>query len=235
MSIVKNQKVQGISRRRVVLTLLGTPVFIVLFMFVPAGTWAWTKGWLFILVFIGTLIPIGFYLWRVNPALVIARSSPHKGTKRWDKILLSFLFPAMTAIVTVAALDDGRFHWLPLASWVCGLGYVLFLFGMAISTWAESVNKFFEPTVRIQADRGQTVIDTGPYVIVRHPGYFSSLLIFVGAALALGSVWALIPAGLSCVLMILRTQWEDETLKAELPGYKDYTERVRYRLVPGLW
>ncbi len=226
---------ERINRRRVVLTLLGTPVFIFLSMFLPAGTWGWTKGWLFILVFIGTLIPIGFYLWRVNPELVVARSSPHKGTKRWDKILLSFLYPTMTAIVTVAALDDGRFHWLPLPWWACGLGNALLVFGLGISTWAESVNKFFEPTVRIQADRGQTVIDTGPYVIVRHPGYFSSLLIFVGAALALGSLWALIPAGLSCVLMVLRTQWEDKTLKAELPGYEEYTKKVRYRLIPRLW
>ncbi len=235
MTSEKHLKTERISRRRVVLTLLGTPIFIALFMFLPAGTWAWRKGWLFVLVFVGTLTPIGFYLWRVNPALVIARSSPHTGTKRWDKFLLSVLFPAMTAIVTVAALDDGRFHWRPLPWWVCGFGYILFVLGLAICTWAEAVNKFFEPTVRIQSDRGQTVIDTGPYAIVRHPGYFSGLLIFVGAALAFGSVWALIPAGLSAMLIVLRTKWEDETLQAELPGYKEYAGRVRYRLTPGVW
>jgi protein-S-isoprenylcysteine O-methyltransferase Ste14 len=102
-------------------------------------------------------------------------------------------------------------------------------------TWAEAVNKFFEVTVRIQTDRGQKVIDTGPYAIVRHPGYVGGILFCVGTALCLGSVWALIPAGLASFLLVLRTRWEDQTLQAELPGYQEYTERVRYRLLPGVW
>src|SRR5215475_8188349 len=143
-----------------------------------------------------------WYLWRVNPDVVIARTASHEGTKRWDKILLGFLFPALYAIVPVAALDDGRFHWLPVPWWVCGVGYVLFLGGMGIVTWAEAVNKFFEVTVRIQTDRGQKVIDTGPYALVRHPGYVAAVLLSVGSALCLGSVWALIPAGLASALLV---------------------------------
>ena len=177
----------------------------------------------------------GLYLWRVNPEVVAARSGFHEGTKRWDKILLRFFLPAVYAIVPVAALDDGRFHWLPVPWWVCGVGYVLFLVGMGIVTWAEAVNKFFEVTVRIQTDRGQKVIDTGPYAVVRHPGYVAGILFCVGTALCLGSVWALIPAGLASILLILRTRWEDQMLQAELPGYKEYTERVRYKLLPGVW
>jgi protein-S-isoprenylcysteine O-methyltransferase Ste14 len=114
-------------------------------------------------------------------------------------------------------------------------GYVLFLAGMGIVTWAEAVNKFFEVTVRIQTERGQRVIDTGPYAVVRHPGYVASILFCVGTALCLGSVWALIPAGLASALLVLRTRWEDQTLQAELPGYQEYTQRVRYRLIPGVW
>jgi protein-S-isoprenylcysteine O-methyltransferase Ste14 len=235
MSSENHKNVQWIGRRSVVLTLLGLPVYFALFMFLPAGTWAWTRGWLFILVFVGTLIPIGFWLWRVNPEVVIARSNPHKGTKRWDKVLVWFLYALMTAIVTLAALDDGRFHWLPVLWWVSGLGYLLLVIGLVISAWAESVNKFFEVTVRLQTDRGQTVIQTGPYAIMRHPGYSSGLLIFVGTALALGSLWALIPAVVSWLLLVLRTKWEDDTLQAELPGYKEYTQKVRYRLLPGIW
>ena len=97
------------------------------------------------------------------------------------------------------------------------------------------MNKFFEVTVRLQTDRGQTVIQTGPYAIMRHPGYSSGLLIFVGTALALGSLWALIPAVVSWLFLVLRTKWEDDTLQAELPGYKEYTQKVRYRLLPGIW
>jgi site-specific DNA-methyltransferase (adenine-specific) len=108
------------------------------------------------------------------------------------------------------------------------------LAGMGIVTWAESVNKFFEVTVRIQTERGHKVINNGPYVIVRHPGYVAGILLSVGTALCLGSVWALVPAGLASLLLILRTLWEDQTLQAELTGYKEYTQRVRYKLIPGL-
>jgi protein-S-isoprenylcysteine O-methyltransferase Ste14 len=97
------------------------------------------------------------------------------------------------------------------------------------------VNKFFEPTVRIQTDRGHRVIDTGPYAIVRHPGYAFGSGFFLGMPSALGSYWALIPAALVCPLLVLRTIWEDQTLREELPGYKEYAQRVRYRLIPGVW
>ncbi len=100
---------------------------------------------------------------------------------------------------------------------------------------AVSVNKFFEPLVRIQTDRGHKVIDTGPYAMIRHPGYALSFLAFLGMPLSLGSLWALIPAVLACLLMVLRTVWEDQTLLEELAGYKEYAQRVRYRLIPGVW
>jgi protein-S-isoprenylcysteine O-methyltransferase Ste14 len=231
----KDRQPQRIDKRRLIGFLLALPVYFALFMFVPAGTWAWTKGWLFIGVFLGIVAVVTLYLWRVNPDVVIARIGFQKGTKRWDRILLSFFFLIVYAIIPVAALDDGRFHWLPLPWWVCGVGYALFLVGMGIVTWAEAVNKFFEVTVRIQTERGHKVIDTGPYAIVRHPGYVGGILFCVGIALCLGSLRALIPGGLASALLILRTQWEDQTLQAELPGYKEYTQRVRYKLIPGVW
>ena len=149
--------------------------------------------------------------------------------------MLGLLIPAMVSILPVAALDDGRYHWHPVPWWVCGIGYVLLIAGLAGLTWAEAVNKFFEPTVRIQADRGHTVIDTGPYAIVRHPGYVAAGPLVLGMALSLRSYWALIPALLTCLLLVVRTVWEDRTLREELPGYKEYVRRVRYRLVPGVW
>jgi len=115
------------------------------------------------------------------------------------------------------------------------LGYTLLIAGIVGLTWAESVNKFFEPTVRIQRDRGHSVIDTGPYAIVRHPGYVAACLVCSGVPLSLGSLWALIPAILSCLLLVLRTIWEDRTLRDELAGYEEYTQRVRYRLIPAVW
>jgi protein-S-isoprenylcysteine O-methyltransferase Ste14 len=231
----KDQQPQGINKRRLVAFLVALPLYFGLFMFLPAGTWAWAKGWLFIGVFLGTLAGVAVYLWRVKPDVVIARTGFHEGTKRWDRILLRLFLPAVYAIIPVAALDDGRFQWFPVPLWVCGIGYVVFLVGMGIVTWAEAVNKFFEVTVRIQTERGQMVIDTGPYAFVRHPGYVGGILFCVGTALCLASVWALIPAGLASALLILRTHWEDQTLQAELAGYKEYTQRVRYKLIPGMW
>jgi protein-S-isoprenylcysteine O-methyltransferase Ste14 len=191
------------------------------------------KGF-FVCLLVGTLVVAGLVLLWVNPEVVIARLRFHRGTKRWDKILLCFLLPAMYAVFFVAALDYGR-RWLPVPWWICGIGYVLFLVGVGIITWALSVNRFFEPTVRIQADRGHKLIDTGPYALLRHPGYVGFMLFILGSALCLGSLWALIPAGVASALLLLRTRWEDQTLQAELPGYKEYAQRVRYKLIPGAW
>lgn len=215
--------------------VLALPAFFALFLFLPAGTWAWPRGWLFILVFILLTLAASITLWFVNPDIYVARSRFRKDTKRWDKILLPFILLAMFAIFPIAALDDARFHWSQVPPWVVALGYFLFVVGYALMAWAQGVNRFFEPSVRLQTDRGQFVVDRGPYAVVRHPGYAAAVLFFAGIALALGSWWALLPATIASALLILRTRWEDDTLKAELPGYQDYTRRVRSRLIPGVW
>ena len=115
------------------------------------------------------------------------------------------------------------------------LGYVLIIAGFAVTTWAQAVNPFFEPGVRLQRERGQRVVKSGPYAIVRHPGYFGALLIFAGLALALGSWWALVPAAWASAILVFRTRREDTLLRAALDGYADYARRIRFRLVPGLW
>ena len=211
-------------------------LFIMLSLFLPAGTWAWFRGWLLIAVIVVASIPASLYLRRVNPDVIAARVNRHDGTKRWDRLLgLIFILPTMLAMPIVGALDDGRYHWFPVPWWGCVLGYVLLIIGMVGVTWAESANKFFEPSVRIQTDRGHRVIDSGPYAIVRHPGYVSGFFVFLGMPLCLGSLWALIPAVLLCLLLVVRTIWEDQTLRDELPGYGDYAQLVRYRLIPGVW
>jgi protein-S-isoprenylcysteine O-methyltransferase Ste14 len=225
---------EKINRRLLLLSLLLTPPFFLLLIFLPAGNLLWDKGWLFVVVILVTGMVCTVYLCRVNPDVVIARSSPHQGTKRWDRPIIVLICLTLSAISPVAALDE-RFHWFLLPWWVTILGYVLLVLGIGIMTWAQAVNKFFETTVRIQTDRDQKVIETGPYAFVRHPGYISCFPLSAGIALSLGSLWALIPASLSCLVLIVRTRWEDQTLQAELAGYKEYTQRVRYRLLPGVW
>ena len=203
-------------------------------LFVVAGTLDWWQGWLLLFVSLAVNLVFVPYLWHVNPDLLVARSR-FRFAKRWDKILVCFMIPSLVAVFVVAALDSGRFHWLPVPWWVCAVGCVLFLLAFGLGIWVGAVNKFAEGPVRIQTERGHKVIDTGPYAIVRHPGYLSAMPLSAAIALCLGSVWALIPAGLASALLVLRTQWEDQTLQAELLGYKEYTQRVRYRLVPGVW
>ena len=105
----------------------------------------------------------------------------------------------------------------------------------SVTTWAQAVSPFFEPGVRIQHERRQRVVTSGPYAFVRHPGYTAAIAMFLGVAFALASWWALIPGALASGLLVLRTSWEDRLLQAELSGYSDYVRRIRFRLVPGLW
>ncbi|HET6323934.1 MAG TPA: isoprenylcysteine carboxylmethyltransferase family protein [Planctomycetaceae bacterium] len=223
------------DRRRAVRILLAIPVRFGLLAFLPAGTLDWPRGWLFVLVSLTLSGSSLLYLWRKNPDVLAARSRYRLEAKRWDKILLCFYLPTTLAILVVAALDDGRLHWHHVSWRVVALGYTMFVLGMALLTASQAANRFFESMVRIQTDRDHRVISTGPYRYVRHPGYAAGLLIYVGQALALGSFWALIPAGIACSLLILRIRWEDATLLEELPGYQQYAHAIRFRLVPGFW
>jgi protein-S-isoprenylcysteine O-methyltransferase Ste14 len=235
MATIPDQLREPIDPRRLMISTVSSLLIFVLCLFVPAGRWTWLRGWVFFVVMVAASVVVSLYLRRDNPDVVAARVNRYKGTKGWDRWVVGAVIPMIVSILPLAALDDGRCHWSQVPWWVCVIGYFLFISGFAGVSWAESVNKFFEPTVRIQTDRGREVIDTGPYAIVRHPGYVFGSLFFIGMPLALGSLWALIPAVSACVVLVLRTILEDQTLRKELTGYKEYTERVRYRLVRGIW
>lgn len=220
---------------RLIVGTLVTIVVLVLCLFPAAGDWTWRRGWAFFGGLMASFVVVGLYLRRVNPAVIAARANKHEGTKPWDYWVTGVLIMLLVLTMPLAALDDSRFHWSNAPWWVCVTGYVLLTLGMAGMTWAEAVNRFFEPTVRIQAERGHHVIDSGPYALVRHPGYVSAFFLVFGIPLSLGSYWALIPAVLTCVVLVVRTVLEDRMLRAELPGYREYAGRVRYRLLPGLW
>jgi protein-S-isoprenylcysteine O-methyltransferase Ste14 len=203
-------------------------------LFWPAGTLAWPAAWWFGIAFLASTLIAVAIIWRVNPEIFAARSRIQPGTKLWDYFFITAIISGFLLVLVVAGLDF-RFGWSAMPSWVLGLGYGLFLLGYAGSIWPVAVNRHFEPGVRIQADRGQTVIDTGPYAIIRHPGYSAAVWLIIGMALMLGSYWALIPALLAIAGAAVRTVFEERTLRAELPGYVDYTQRVKFRWVPGVW
>lgn len=203
-------------------------------LFVSAGTVSWSLGWWFIATFVVCVLIAMAIIWRANPELFTARSRVQPGTKAWDYIFLVLVIGGFMVMPLVAGLDF-RFGWLAVPSWVVVVGYVLFVLSFAGQTWPQAVNRHFEPGVRIQEDRGQTVIDTGPYAIVRHPGYISGALLALSIPLMLASWWALIPALVATLALAIRTPLEEKTLREELPGYTEYTQRVRYRWVPGVW
>lgn len=203
-------------------------------LFVPAGTIEWPRGWWFCGAFVvATLIAIAV-MWRVNPEIFVARSRVQPGTRPLDYLFIALVMGGFFMILPVAGLDF-RFGGAAAPDWVVWLGYVLFAIAYAGEAWPQAVNRHFEPGVRIQSDRAQTVIDTGPYAYVRHPGYSFGTLLAVSMALMLGSWWALLPAALVGVGLVPRTLFEERTLRAGLPGYIEYTGRVKWRWVPGVW
>jgi protein-S-isoprenylcysteine O-methyltransferase Ste14 len=223
------------SRAAAIAYAIGLPLGLLVLVFVPAGTWRWTPGWIFVAFLIAGYGVSALVLLKLNPAIYRARSRFQPGTRRWDLILLTLMLPAMVAEIPLATLDVERMGWSHVPAVVVVLGYVLLAAGIALGTWAQAVNRFFEPGVRLQREREQTVVTSGPYAFVRHPGYLAALLTFAGIPLALASWWALLPAAWASAVLILRTRWEDALLHADLQGYADYAARTRYRLVPGIW
>ncbi|HEY3368439.1 MAG TPA: isoprenylcysteine carboxylmethyltransferase family protein [Symbiobacteriaceae bacterium] len=192
-------------------------------------------AWAYIAVYLGMLVVSAVTTLRRDPELIAERSRVKPGTKGWDKVLSNATMFGVTGSILVAGLDV-RFGWTAgfnLALELAALALVAL--GFALLNWAMSANRFFSAVVRIQTERGHTVATGGPYRYVRHPGYVAMILVTLMTAPALGSLWALIPAGIGAGGTILRTVLEDATLQAELPGYREYTRQVRYRLVPGLW
>jgi protein-S-isoprenylcysteine O-methyltransferase Ste14 len=210
-------------------------VALVALVFLPVGRINLVPGWFFIgflvvLYAASALIPA-----RVNHAIYRVSSRFQPGSERWDLILVSLMLPATVAEIPLATLDAGRMSWSAVPPAIVILGYVLLGTGIALSTRAQAVNRFFEPSVRLQRERGQHVISSGPYGDRPPPGYGGALMVFVGLALALASWWALIPAAWASAILILRTVREDALLRVELDGYGDYARRTGFRIVPGLW
>jgi protein-S-isoprenylcysteine O-methyltransferase Ste14 len=223
------------SRTAAISYAIGLPLLLLVLVFLPAGRLDWLPGWVFIAFLAVSYAIAVLVMLRVNPVIFRARNRFQAGTKRWDIILVSFMCLGMVAEIPVATLDAGRMAWSVMPIFFIIIGYLLLGAGIALGTWAQGVNRFFEPGVRLQRERGQRVISNGPYALVRHPGYVSAIMVFAGLALSLGSWWALIPAAWASGLLILRTGWEDALLQAELEGYADYARHVRFRLLPGIW
>jgi len=207
-------------------------------LFISAGHINIFRGWCYLILgFIGMFGGIAVVA-KFDPDLVNQRGlwKEKKGTKSWDKIIPRvYVFFGFYALPVIIGLDVGRFKWSNLGIAFSIAGGALFILGAVLIHWAMLVNRHFESTVRIQRDRDHRVITRGPYRIVRHPGYVGAMLWGISTPLIVGSVYGLIPGGIAVIVLIIRTSLEDKLLRSELDGYVEYTKRVRYRLVPGLW
>jgi protein-S-isoprenylcysteine O-methyltransferase Ste14 len=206
------------------------------FLFGSAGRMDWVMAWILLGVnFLGVVIN-GIILLLKDPALIAERAQIKEDAKQWDRPLAGIvsLFGPLS-IWLVAGLNH-RFGWTPEPTLIIQLVALGFLvLGYFIWGWSMVVNRFFSGLVRIQKERGHTVISSGPYRFVRHPGYAGLVIFTLATSLVLGSLWALIPAVLTAITAIVRTALEDRTLIEELDGYKEYALQVRHRLLPGIW
>ncbi len=210
-------------------------VMAAIILMLAAGRWDWLWGW----VAVGTLVFwVGGTALAViprHPDLLNQRRGPRKDAKAWDTAIVSLIGVVVLAVYLVAGLDV-RYGWtigFPLAAQI--VGTVAAVIGYAIVVWATATNAFFSLNVRIQKERGHSVVTDGPYRFVRHPGYVGSILAYLGTSVLLGSWWAILLGVVMVVLMIVRTALEDKTLQNELPGYQEYAQKVRSRLLPGVW
>jgi protein-S-isoprenylcysteine O-methyltransferase Ste14 len=210
-------------------------VMLAVMLFLAAGTVNWIAGWAMVTVMAVWVTATAIVVIPRYPELLAERVGPKKGAKTWDTALLGLCGVAMMIMWIVAGLDL-RYGWsngLGPAAQISAM--LIVIAGHALVVWATGTNAFFSQVVRIQTERGHTVVTGGPYQFVRHPAYVGAILLVLSAPIMLGSWWALLP-GVSCaVLMIVRTALEDKTLQVELPGYVGYAQQTRYRLLPGVW
>jgi protein-S-isoprenylcysteine O-methyltransferase Ste14 len=223
---------------RVIIRFLVMTIFMLSVLFLAAGCTDWWEAWAYVGTALVILIVSRVPMLIKNPdmALERAEAAQKEDVEPWDKILLPLTAIYGPLISWIIAGLDVRFGWSPdLPDYIQIIALVVINLGSLFGTWAMLVNRFFSSQVRIQTDRGHTVVSSGPYRIVRHPGYAGAILSWIASPIFFSSYWLSIPAVLMIIANILRTALEDRTLQEELPGYQEYTRRVRYRILPGIW
>jgi protein-S-isoprenylcysteine O-methyltransferase Ste14 len=211
-------------------------VLFALALFLPAGTIAWLAGWIFLGLFFGFYLAVTVWLFQHNPGLVQERmrlsTSDQQG---WDQVLFPLIFVLFFVWLILMALDSVRFQWSQVPVWLQIVGIILLVCSFYLLFLTFQENSYLSPVVRIQEERGQTVISTGPYHYVRHPMYAAIVIFMVGTALLLGSWYGIVLGLILGVILARRAVLEERTLRAELPGYGAYMAQVKYRLIPYVW
>lgn len=226
-----------VSVAKLAIQITAMYVVFALALFLGAGTIAWTAGWVFLAMFFGFTIAISAWLLKVNPGLLEERMTGigKRDQKTWDKVfsvVAAILFFGWLVLVPVDAV---RFRWshVPLVVQVAGGAIVLWSFYLHVLVFRE--NSYLSSAVRIQTDRGHSVVSTGPYARVRHPMYAAAQLMLAGTSLMLGSWFGLLFLVPLTIAIAYRAVREERTLSAELPGYAEYMTKVKSRFIPYVW
>jgi protein-S-isoprenylcysteine O-methyltransferase Ste14 len=220
---------------RIVSRLLLVLGILAALLFIPAGRWDWLQAWFFILSFGAFLFLYALWGMYKDPEQLRERSQVAQNVKSWDKKIITVYSALLPTVFIVAGFDAGRFRWSEVSIGVQVLAWIGLFTGVVLIFWTVTTNTYLSRLARIQEERRQVVITSGPYRYVRHPMYLGILILFLCLGPALGSWFALIPSLAIDTLFIVRTAKEDQMLREELAGYKDYAQRVRYRLIPGVW
>ncbi len=211
-------------------------ILLVGILFGTAGTFKWPEAWLLIIIFFSYSITAAIWLRKNDPDLLADRLIFMKKTgKTWDRAIMIGTLPFSMALIIIPGLDAVRYQWsqVPLALKI--ISFIIIITAAVWTFWVLKENTFLSRVVEIQTERQHRVITTGPYKYVRHPMYSGGIVFIVCTPLALGSLFALIPAAFMIIVFVIRTHLEDRTLHKELPGYKEYAEKTKYRLLPGVW
>jgi protein-S-isoprenylcysteine O-methyltransferase Ste14 len=227
----------AIDMKGLVAKVVGLFVIFAVALFLPAGTIAWSAAWIFLILFFSFVVALSLWLIRHNPGLMQERMDGLRAADRkaWDKGFLMLMNILFLAWLLVMPLDAVRFHWSRMPAWLQVVGTVALLCSFLIFYLTFRENPYLSPAVRIQTDRGQTVVSTGPYRYVRHPLYSGFALFVLGTALLLGSGYGLLFGLILVGMAATRAVLEERALRDELRGYDAYMTRVRSRLIPHVW
>ncbi|MDH4257565.1 MAG: isoprenylcysteine carboxylmethyltransferase family protein [Candidatus Aminicenantes bacterium] len=223
------------SKAMTIIKTVVTVLFMFALFFIPAGTLNWPEAWLFIVFYLTAVTGLMIWMKKKAPGLLKERMSRKKEAKSWDRKFLIAYCLVLIVFLIIPGLDAVRFHWSEVPLILKVLGFIGYIPGLGFAFWAMKENAYASDVVRIQEDRGHTVCTTGPYRHVRHPMYVGVILFLFCFPLSLGSLYTFIPSSIIIILFIIRTSLEDRALQEELPGYKEYSQKVRYRLLPGVW